>query len=446
MRSAPTELLDLTVHGVEDFEDKVVVVHGSEYHVDRYLGAGIARIVHLLRNPRSGLSLHVIKIERDPLAGHVDAAAATLEPLVREPRLSTIIPDLLIVAIPGGRVEVQVYGGGKDIADDPFGDHLDEAQLAVSTERWAEAAEVYRRVLVENSSHTFALNNLAFCKDRMGDVSAAIEYSGRAVTIEPIYRPYRLANASLLEKAGHRRAALDSMESVRTLWPYRHEHDGWVVDLYCGVGRPDLAAALVAEERQKAPDDDNLAETERKVRAAVESKARADALFEQARDALIPGSRDTVKQGPDRDRTVTTLLERACDEYGDDPYIRADLGLALRRVGDYASSADHLVWASFVINNELVPSCLANAAFSCILADDLSPAAALLETVEGLLPPDARSVADLPGVGGWFDPDGWVVEEPPSTAEGLLSRVASMSPSAARLADAYRRAAESMAE
>jgi len=58
------EPIDLTRHDPEEWEGKTLVLNGCEYLIGQYLGAGADRIVHLLTNRRSGLTLHVLKVWR----------------------------------------------------------------------------------------------------------------------------------------------------------------------------------------------------------------------------------------------------------------------------------------------------------------------------------------------------------------------------------------------
>jgi tetratricopeptide (TPR) repeat protein len=401
--------LDLSKHGPEDYEGKMVNCNGGEYIIGLHLGTGAEKIVHRLVNRASMLEFLVIKILRGPRPmGLVPQALAQMR---REPKLASVITITHEVKIPGGMAELQPYVGGSSEAKDRCEDDLEAGGQALDRKDYATAITHYERALGRNPMHTFAMINLAAACREQKDIARAATLARQAVAVEPNLFLYRQALVAYAAETGFARDALTSFEQARRIFPYVYDLHATAIRIHLFCGEPEAARALLGDATVGAEE-----------RAALTQQIGTEIAARSAALKWAEEGKSYVQQKAYP--AALEALKKAHEAYSKDCFINVNLGLALARAGDHEHSVRLLLASAPTIAQQYQVVCYANAAFSMIAAGNAKRAVALLNHVgqmlrlmnQGAIP---THPADLPGIAIWIGPDQWA-EELLATATKLI--------------------------
>jgi tetratricopeptide (TPR) repeat protein len=428
------EPLDLTRHDPEEWEGKTLLLNGCEYLIGRYLGTGAERIVHLLTNRRSGLTLHVLKIWRGPIPLAPSEVRKRL--VAGDPSFAKIIPISIEVELPGGQAEVQEYAGGGPRPPAAPGDALTiVADTLLAADKHVDAIAAYKAALAENTDHTHALINLAASLSQSGDLSGAQKAALRATMVEPNFLLYHRALIGYLGDGGLVRLALLRFRQAKKICPNTNDLCELGARLFLLAGEP--KAALAEAEVSVLIKTEKSALLETTIRA-IEACDKAHAFAEEARPL--------IETEPAR---ALELLRQAHRTSPNDPRITMNLAFALARAGERRDAVPLLLIAASRGPESLAKSCYLNAA---LCESDRERAMHLLAATMTNLDAehDGREPRDLlfalPGPGVWVSED-QIVERALDAAADLVAQITLAQgkdqaplPDAQRLARLYAKA------
>jgi Flp pilus assembly protein TadD len=434
------ELLDLSIHDRDDYEGKAIECRGRRYVIGQRLGVGAERIVHILTNELSGLSILVIKILKIPRPRGV--YTTLISQLRSDIELARVTTVTLEVDVPGGMVEIQpnVESRGAD----PAGTHVRQGfdALTGKTPSPLEARKHFGDALRLNPSHCEALYGMAHALWRANETSQAFMRISEAVDIEPMYLPYWRTYVELARATGQYAYALQLYREAVRLFEHVYDLEELAAEILLDAGNPDEATqcvtrAIVTPERR--------AELEKEVSHAIEERTRARALMQAARASVM--AKDW--------KTASSALMHAQAVYNRDPELCMNTAFATLHDGDPRVCASLMLHASMVVSDPLAATCAANAGFAMLKANEIAHAMGVLDMAAlrlsalcgGEIP---ANEVDLPSVGIWIDGDE-LIEERVGVAEEIiatgLARAAALHvqvpPRVQALAAAYFTAAES---
>ncbi|AWK73722.1 hypothetical protein CBI38_21255 [Rhodococcus oxybenzonivorans] len=212
------EILDVREHDPEEYEGKGINIHGCLYRIGPQIGAGHSKIVHVLRNARSGLHLNALAIYRDSDSGRQELgrelAFKALDDLIEG---QGVVPSLMEVDLPGGVAYVQDYIGPYEPA--PSQDIMAAERLMAAGE-WIGAIDVYSRVLETQPDHTVALFNCASALNSTGHPEQAAHLMARAIDIEPNYRAYLHDYVKYCSAAERPTQVMDGWRAITERYPH----------------------------------------------------------------------------------------------------------------------------------------------------------------------------------------------------------------------------------
>jgi tetratricopeptide (TPR) repeat protein len=374
----------------------------------------MAKIVHQLFNVRSGLCLHVAAIDRnaETSAGEVtrETAAKVLANALGMP--DRVLDVARIDAAGGGILHVQTYLGPYESASSPAhvlmaqgDDHINGAHLT-------EAAAAYQEVLRINRQHTVAMNNLAYCQARLGELPAALDSMSAALAIEPNYLPYYRSYVEYAAAAHMLDAALSCFERMKDRFDHEFSIDRLAVDIYLAAGRPDAARRLFESMPFRWADAELVEQSVAADLAAMDLCAKA---LTSAREAVLNR----------RDPDALTWLRSATEMYPRSPWAAVNLGLALGRAGEMRAAYQALRSARHALPAQQSLACFANMAFIAVAAGEAEAGLGMLRTAvsEAGAPASGDEVnySAVPGVAVWIEREG-VLEASPGRALNIISK------------------------
>jgi len=387
------ELLDLGVHDRDDYEGKAIACNGCLYVIGERLGVGAERVVHLLTNLKSGLSLFVIKLLKAPRPrGSYTEIIAQLR---SAPDMARIIPITLEVDVPGGIVELQrnVGSAPPDKADP----HVRQgfAALAGATPSPVKAQTHFTDALRLNPAHTEALYGMAHSLWQAGDASQAFAVIGDAVQIEPNYLPYRQTQIALARATEQHGYALHLYRQAAGVFENVYDLEELAAEMLLDAGNPDEARrcalrAIVTNDRK--------AELEQAIAEASAARTRARALMDEARASVDAGNW----------KAASDTLLRAQNIYNRDPELCMNTAFAALHEGNPLVCAGLMLHAATVVSDVLAATCSVNAGFALLKAGEFEQAMEILDMAArrlsylcgGEIP---ANEFDLPSVGVWID-------------------------------------------
>lgn len=381
------ESLDLLSHEPEEFEGKLVTVNDCNYIIGKYLGMGQSKIVHTLRNMKSGLCHHVIKIWRDPSEAQKWRSGDIDERFAR-----TSVPTKIQAQGHGGYFELEDYIGLYEEDSSETFKIMTEADKLSKQKQCSERIFLYQKALEINPYHTAALMNLAFAYGRLDDYKSAIINMAKAINIEPNYLPFY---QNYIRYAAHSygtiRVGIYCFEQMKARFPYKRDDDNLGAELYINAGRPEDAEKLLNEKQKIVSDILTRAspsslkntpfdpeELDKLIQITQdETRARNKALImmNNARNVLIAGNADESLD----------LLQKAYTVYSRDTLLNLNLGLALQRAGKYKEAQDILLFVADLIDPVFIRYCLANASFCAIQSGNYSLGINILNSLAELL-------------------------------------------------------------
>lgn len=390
------ELLDLGVHDRDDYEGKAIKCNGRRYVIGERLGIGAERIVHVLTNEKSGLSLFVIKLLKfpRPRGGYTEVIARARS----KPDLARIIPITLEVDVPGGMVELQRNAGSAPPGD-KAAPHVQQGfeALAGDSPSPVKAQVHFTDALRLNPSHTEALYGMAHALWRADDAGKAFSVIGDAVEIEPNYLPYRHTQIDLARATGQNSYALHLYRQAADAFEHVHDLEELAAELLLDAGDPDQARRCAL---RAIVTDDRKAELEQAIAEASAARTRARALMQEARASVNAGNW----------KAASNTLLRAQEIYDRDPELCMNTAFAALREGNPLVCAGLMLHASMVVSDALAATCAANAGFAMLKAGEFEQAMEILDMAAnrlsylcgGEIP---ANEVDLPSVGVWIAGD-----------------------------------------
>lgn len=437
------EELDLRRDDIEEYEGRVVRVRGATYRIGPWVGEGAERVVHRLRNVRSGLTLHLIKILREQ-DGAVETAerAAAVTRVVHDGGLP-VPEDSLIVTGHGGVFEMEEQ---PDPESDELADLEAAAKSAAPEASWlTEADERCRKALAVNPDHTQALHLFAHVISlRTGDREEALKLRQKALEVEPNVRPYWFGMLTHLAAAGMLQSFLTVFTELNERWPREGRMNSLAARVFLAQGRPEHAGSLDLRpirsrdesEDSKRRDDEERAELIRQIKREQKAHSRAKAELLLAREATV-SKRDDQAMG---------ALRHAYEHYSKDPSVALNLAFATLRREAWSDAYDLLASAPAVLSSEIYVQRLGSMAFASAGVGDMRRAASLLEDVASNLDADAAGDAigywDLPGWVRWWENDIVTLEKsdrPAQLVASVIENVEAPSPRLQSMAELYVR-------
>ncbi|WP_437563001.1 tetratricopeptide repeat protein [Sorangium sp. So ce542] len=424
--------LDLAVHSPDEYEGKRVDIFGVEYEIGHRLGIGGEKVVHTLRNVRSGWTGLVIKIWGD--ISFREAAGARRSALLRRMLLlsnsdvSVRLVSTLEVEAANGAFQVQ-----PSLVDHEPADVMLSLSAALDRQRAGDGAgeiEEYRKILAHRPLHPTALHNCSVALWHAGERAQAIDMMHVAMTTEPCDGEHLLNLAAYQRAIGQSTVARMLISIYVDRFPFELDRDAFVVEAYLDAGVPELAEAFLAKRfhglgwpppPHDLTDEVTSSAPLRKyqalhasILAVVERNARASGMVDVARELIIEEPQSAAK-----------LLASALEVAPWDNDIRTNLAIASFRSGDVNSAFEHFFRAGRAATPPRSSACLANAAFCLFKQRAIAAGIKLLDMAlsEGCGADGAIGANDVPGLLAWVHGN-TACEERLASAIGLLEHAA----------------------
>jgi tetratricopeptide (TPR) repeat protein len=433
--------LDLRQDEVEEYEGRIVRVRGTTYQIGPWLGEGAERVVHRLRNVRSGLTLHLFKVLREG-----DRAVETAEKAAGITRAAhdagLLVPeDSLVVAGHGGVFEMEEQPSPES---DELADLEATAEGTPRASWFTEADERCREVLAVNPDHTQALHLLAHVAYQKDDRDTAMGLRRRALEVESNVRPYWFGLLTQLAADGMLQSFLKVFSDLTERWPREGRMNVLAARVLLALGRPEEAGELNLRPIRSRNQSDDSARREDEERTGLacqierEQKAHSRAVSE-----LILAKKETLSK---RDEQALEALRRAYQHYPNDARVALNLAFANLRQEAWSDAYDLLRSVPAVLVSEIYVQHLGSMAFASAGIGDLQRATSLLEEVasnlDAVAAGDAIGYWDLPGWVRWWE-DGIVTLEksdrPAQLVESVVENIESPSVRLQSLAELYAR-------
>ena len=181
---AVIKMLDLVNHTPEEYSGKAITIGGCPYMLGDALGSGTEKYVYLLRNMRTGLFHHVLKIHRGPEAGRslvdvlmmMERLKGELDSTGRRvgPDSPAVMPDIMPVKWPGGQMHIQVNLGPREPEGSLTRDAYIRAKNFYTQGRWSKAVAALDKVFARNPNHSDAVSLLGDIRAAQGNQAASL--------------------------------------------------------------------------------------------------------------------------------------------------------------------------------------------------------------------------------------------------------------------------------
>ena len=97
------------------------------------------------------------------------------------------------------------------------GENYAQGEAKAREGKWAEAAELFRKVIEEDGGHYKAWNMLGYSLRKMGKANEAIAAYDKALSIKPDYAPALEYRGVAHVMAGNKAAALADLQKLKSL-------------------------------------------------------------------------------------------------------------------------------------------------------------------------------------------------------------------------------------
>lgn len=413
--------LDLRQDEVEEYEGRIVRVRGTTYQIGPWLGEGAERVVHRLRNVRSGLTLHLFKVLREG-----DRAVEAAE---RGAQVTRAAHDAGL-PVPEDSLVVTGHGGVFEMEEQPAPESDELADLEVRAEGTSEASwlmeadERCQKVLAINSDHTQALHLLAHVAYQRGDKDAAMGLRQRALEVEPNVRPYWFGLLTQLAADGMLQSFLNVFYELIERWPREGRMNILAARVLLALGRPDEAGGLdLRPIRFRDQSDDSAGREDEERIGLVRQIKREQKAHSRAVTELVTARKETQAK---RDEQAIEALRRAYGHYPNNPGVVLNLAFASLRQEAWSDAYDLFQSVPAVFVSEIYVQYLGSMAFATAGIGDMQRAASLLEEVANNLDTvaagDAIGYWDLPGWVRWWE-NGIVTLEKSNRPAQLVGKV-----------------------
>ena len=431
-----SEPLDLGRHRPEEFTGKTVTIEGREYQIAALIRQSANGYLHQLINRLSGLCLHAIQIRPEYVTSPESAREISLEKAKSEKAFraaakstnpSIAVSFLTVKDAHGGSFEVHEYHDGRGWL---FGKELSqlaqedirESHTFIKNANYEEAMTRLQRTLKQYPNHTQALHLLALCQCAENAFPAAEITCAKIIEIEPNLAFYRAMHINVALKGNRRFNAARFFDDLRERYPNLSDFNVVGAHAYLAIGEPERAKALLESTKISLQEEAELRST---VDAAIDATKRY-LLIDKSRFALIERKKTgQPTQSTVVDKDLLDLLGKMNASYPVNPFIQANLGFALRAVGDNKRAVELIISGSGGLPDKLVPLCWANAAYCAIQLSEWKVAMNLLKITMSHL---SRSLngnikpADVPGIVTWIFRSGIVQETLSPSASEMLDK------------------------
>lgn len=423
-RTSGPEPLDLTRHRPTEFVGKTVTVDGRDYLIGHRVRQNNQGFLHRLVNQLSGLCQHAIQIRVEYMQAPDAARAASLAKAkltadMRATLMSTgnigQVPFITVTQAHGGSFELHETGWGTlgHESEPPGVEGIREAEALFKQANYGAATARLERVLADHPYHTVALKDLASCHMALGNPVKALAGYTRAVEIEPNIVLYRGSQLWAANNCPRRYQARILFDDLQTRHPHLRDFDYQGIRAYLGAGESTKARDLLGRASLRQHEAEQL-------RAVVDAAVQAHELFASLENRMMQPS-----LGIPKSEEILRLLEEMSASYPLDPFIQANLGCALGKVGEHQRAAKLLMSAAGGIADRFVTVCWTNAAYCLIALSQWKPAMALLKMTMDTLKKTSNGRVeprDVPGIAVWIGRAGAVQESMDPSAAELLDR------------------------
>ncbi|GAB1511930.1 tetratricopeptide repeat protein [Actinophytocola sp. KF-1] len=341
-----SEPLDLAEHDPEEYAGKTVDIHGREYLVTKIVAVGMEKVVCTVRNTRSGLTMHMLKIHREPATafgkvrwdhtGRLQTRELADEPTARQDWVGGfMMPDEMLVPglftapdVPAVVTLQTAIGVPFEPGDSPTAEMADKAAELHGAGDVEGSARLYLDVLDVNPDHTVALFNLSGILS--GDPEVAAGFAARCFDVEPNLLAY-VVNAGIAGlAAGNHGHVLVAHDVAAEKFPYDQQLKPAAVRAALALGYVERAYEI----RMTAVSCPAVAEFDDEITEQMTGRLLASRLMARARTACLGGAPD-LAAGLD-------LLRRAHECPGRHEDVQLNLALTHARLGDL-EAADRLL-------------------------------------------------------------------------------------------------------
>ncbi len=286
----------------------------------------------------------------------------------------------------------------------------------------SDPAAAIRRLdeaLSTEPQQTVALNLRGCCYSAMGDHAKALAAHSQTVEIEPNFALYQGARFISQLNTHRRMEAAGFFADFKASFPFVRDYDYLGVHAYLRANDPARAAEQL-ERSLLTPDQ--AAELAVKVTAAVNVRRRfleLDGRVSQHGLGMLP------------DEELIPQLRSLFDENSGDAYVDVNLGLALRRHGDYKLASDLLMSAAGGLPAGIVSYCWANAAYCQLAMSQWAAGMALLSVTVNFVRQSGGGrleLSDLPYFSLWLHLDHRIVETMPLQTADFLDNAIRICP------------------
>lgn len=322
----------------------------------------------------------------------------------------------------------EAHGGSFELHEIPWGvlapdrnprivSLIEEARAMMS-----DPAAAIRRLdeaLSTEPQQTVALNLRGCCYSAMGDHAKALAAHSQTVEIEPNFALYQGARFISQLNTHRRMEAAGFFADFKASFPFVRDYDYLGVHAYLRANDPARAAEQL-ERSLLTPDQ--AAELAVKVTAAVNVRRRfleLDGRVSQHGLGMLP------------DEELIPQLRSLFDENSGDAYVDVNLGLALRRHGDYKLASDLLMSAAGGLPAGIVSYCWANAAYCQLAMSQWAAGMALLSVTVNFVRQSGGGrleLSDLPYFSLWLHLDHRIVETMPLQTADFLDNAIRICP------------------
>jgi hypothetical protein len=353
------EALNLQSHTPDEFVGKTITVDGRSYRIGPSFRVSDQGYAHYLTNEMSGLCLHILQIRPEYMSDPASTREVSktkaqltekLRSQMRRESKTVEIPIINVVDANGGSFELhETSWGAFGFPEEPLGGaSIDKAMSLADAEDYQSAIAELENLLVQHPHHTVALNNMGFCYGRLDNNPAALETLARAIEIEPNFAAYRGNQFLFALNCPRYRQGLMLFQQLKTKYPFLEDYDGYAIQAYLTCGTPKEALELVQQSTLPETQAEELLAS---ITAAVEAKEQFTTLY--------PPGEGMFADGYPEGKEAVKELEALHARYDADPFIQANLGFALRSIGQYRRAAQLLMSATGGISDELVKVCWA---------------------------------------------------------------------------------------
>lgn len=413
--------LDLKKDKPEEFEGKRIALNGQNYTIGPEFRSSDQGWMHHLVNEQSGLSLLMIQIRPEyqdapetalAISRRKETETAKLRTRMRFTQHDVPISVLSVIEGHGGSFELHeslsvIFHSS---VPDPLKDQLHDLAELADTGKAVEAVEKARALHKEHPFHSELMSLLVELLSQIGERVEANDIAKELVKIEPSSIRYEAQRLRGIINSGNVKFGMSDFENMRERFPHVDDFNEYGIRGYLNTGDLEKAEALIQETL--LPDEAK----ERYLRLLGKGKA-AHGEYTLLERRLADGEFD-AEGGL---RLLMTELTRLLKGFPENPWIRVNLGLVLKRSGNPKEAAHCFVAAQDALDLPFIPYCAASTAQCFVEMEKYDEALSSYEFMAKMLSLTTEGkykAVDLPGNVNWIYQNGSIHErtEPPPSA------------------------------